>query len=198
MLLQQRKDLVGVPARIAEFDDVAGPGRQRLQKSRQSFEVQRPARRQLEEHGTERGVQVTGALQKAVDRLVRILELFHVRQEPAGLDGVDKSRRCLTCPFTECRCFGESVEGVVDLHGVEPRGIVVKPAIQRQLVRIEVSAPVLLLPARTSHAGNRVVPGTPGHAGRPAPRAVHHSPTTTADRRPAAVTGQRRHAPQTC
>ena len=52
----------------------------------------------------------------------------------------------------ERRFLRKAIEAVVDFDRVEDRGVMVEPALLRQVVRIEVAAPVLVLPSRAPDA----------------------------------------------
>ena len=58
---------------------------QRLEKRAQALEINGPTTRELEQHRPEFLGQPTGVLQKALQWLLRILQLPHVRQVAARL-----------------------------------------------------------------------------------------------------------------
>src|SRR5207249_1689093 len=82
----QLENIFYQPALIAEFDDVLMPFREIGKEVLKSIQVQLPARRQLIEDRPEMLAQLFGALEQGVKRLLRVLQLLHVRQEAAGLD----------------------------------------------------------------------------------------------------------------
>src|SRR4029079_3046679 len=86
------------------------------------------------------------------DRLLGILQLFHVRQEAAGLDGELELRRRTAGPGGERRALGQPVEAVVDFDGIERPRVVLEPARLGQLRGIEIALPVFVLPARAPYA----------------------------------------------
>jgi hypothetical protein len=58
--------------------------------------------------------------EQPLQRLLRITEPFHVRQEAAGLDGEEKICGHSSAPRRERSAFGKTVEGIVHLDGIEP------------------------------------------------------------------------------
>ena len=135
--------------------------------------VEFPARRELVEDGAEMAAERAGAAEEPIDRLFGVLQLLHVRQEAAGLHGEEESARRPRGPGGERRFVGQAIEAVVDLDGVEDRGVVVEPALLRQVIRVEVAAPVLVLPSgatdphrvQTRPSGSAVASGKPGQYG---------------------------------
>src|SRR4051812_12516914 len=84
-----------------------------------SRDVNLPSRRQLIEHRTEMWPELARALEEALERLLRILELLHMGQEPAGLDREEKFFRCTLGPPCERGCLRQAIEAVVDFDRVE-------------------------------------------------------------------------------
>src|SRR4051812_14439476 len=126
--------------------------RKRVEKDAQPLDVDRPVGRQLKQHRTERPTETIGASEEAMERLLRILQLLHVGQEAARLDRVGEPARRAASPRGEGRRIRKAVEGVVDLDGVEMRRVMLKPLPLRHAARIEIAAPVLVLPPGTADA----------------------------------------------
>src|SRR5215210_6320166 len=82
--------LICIPAWVPELNDVANPLGKDLQKVLQSSTVDLEVRRQLVEHRAETTPQRLHPAEQACDRLLRILELFHVGQVSTRLDRVDE------------------------------------------------------------------------------------------------------------
>src|SRR4029079_17256500 len=89
--------------------------------------VHPPTRRQLIEHRPEMRAEAAHAREKPRDRLPGILQLLHVRQEAAGLDGELELRRRTAGPRGERRALGQPVEAVVDFDGIERPRVVLEP-----------------------------------------------------------------------
>jgi len=154
--LEQRVDLVAVPARIAELDRVAARARKRLQERREAFDVDRPSRRQLIQDRSERARETLRAGEEQPDRIGRILQLLHVRQVAARLHRVDEPARRAVRPPGEGFRFGEPIERVVDLDGIEPLSVIRQPPGLGELSRIKITAPMRILPARATDTYVRI------------------------------------------
>src|SRR5580765_5263618 len=115
--VQQREGAVVVPARIAKFNGVQTVGWQRLEEGLEPFEIAHPARRQLVKHRTQPAAQTARPREQARDGGVGILQLLHMSQVTARLDGVDELRWNTAAPSRKRRSVGQPVEGVVDLDG---------------------------------------------------------------------------------
>lgn len=148
--MEKVEHAVVVPARVAELDNVAISPREHLQECLESLQIHRPAGRQLIQDRSEPGTEMDGTLEKSGDRLFGILELLQMGQEPAGLHRVHEPPGCLIAPPGECRGIGQLVEAVVDLNRIERPGIVCEPLGDGELSRVEVAAPVAILPAGTA------------------------------------------------
>src|SRR5215212_8973128 len=85
--------------------------------------------------------------EKSVERLLRPSELEIVRQKPVALYRVDKSLGRLLSPGIECFRLAQLVERVVDLDRVERPGVMLEPAVDRQVFWIKQAAPMLIVPA---------------------------------------------------
>ena len=125
--LEQLEHVVVVPAWFTELDHVLPPLRKRSDERGQPLDVGRPVGRELVQNRAERPLQALCPLKQTMNRLRRILELFHVSQKPTGFHGIQKARRCLFPPRGECQRLGEAVERVVDLDSIELRRVVRKP-----------------------------------------------------------------------
>src|SRR3954447_19697613 len=75
-----------------------------------------------------------------------------MRTERAELQRVDEPWRRLRAPRVRGRRWRQSVEGVVELDGVEQRRVVLEPALRRHAGRIDHAAPVLVHPSRATDA----------------------------------------------
>jgi hypothetical protein len=84
--------------------------------------------------------EVPHVVKRPFERLLRVLQLLHVRQKPARLDRVPEAGRRLLSPFLERFGRGPPVEGVVDLDRVEDTRVLREPAPCRELSRIEITA----------------------------------------------------------
>src|SRR6185503_17086330 len=116
----------------------------------EAVNIDSPPGGELVKDWPERRAQHSGTPEQAVDWLGRVLQLLHVRQEPACFDRVEKARGRFRFPGLEGRCVGQSIKGVVDLDRVEARAIVGEPSGLWQVGRIERSAPMSILPTRTA------------------------------------------------
>ena len=123
----------------------------------EAFEVQRPAWRKLVEDRTERRTQFFCPRKEQIERSLRILQLFHVRQETAGLHGKREPSRGGGTPSPEHVSARKAVEGVVDLDRIEVRRVMAEPPRGGEPGRIEVAAPVTVLPAGTADENARVL-----------------------------------------
>ena len=128
--------------------------RQRAEEMAQPFEIERPARRQLVQHGPKRRAQRRGVLEETLKGLLGILQLLHVREEPARLDREQEAGRGALAPAAERVRLGQPVEAVVDLDGVERRGVAREPLARAQVGGVEVPLPMLVLPAGTADSNH--------------------------------------------
>jgi hypothetical protein len=71
---------------------------QSLQKVLQPGLVEFPARRELVQNGAKMSPERTHTSEEAFERLFRILQLLHMREETAGLDGEQEAGRCALSP----------------------------------------------------------------------------------------------------
>src|SRR5438105_8857206 len=82
----------------------------------QTVKVEVPASRKLEQHRTELLTEPSRVVQQALQRLLGILELLHVREVAAGFDCEDESLRGFSSPQLEGLARWELVIAVVDLQ----------------------------------------------------------------------------------
>src|SRR2546423_1675740 len=125
---QEIVDAFVVPTRIPEFDDMAIRARQRAQEDLEALQVQRPPRRQLIEDRAQPRAELLRVLEESRQRILGVLQLLHVREEPAGLDGVEKMRRRLLAPFRKRPGRRQAIKAVVDLDRIECQRVVREPA----------------------------------------------------------------------
>ena len=148
MTAEQVIDAWVVPAGVAEFHRMAIRLRQRLQELFEAFEIERPLWGQLiQGPDLETCPERLDPVEQSRDRLIGVLQLLHVREETAGLDRIHEMLRCLFGPAGERRFFWKAVEGVVDFDRIKAHRIVSKPEGLREIGRIKVAPPVLVLPA---------------------------------------------------
>src|SRR5574341_2060602 len=118
---------------------LAGEGLQEPVEPRQ-VEVKCP--RQLKQHGAEGVCEVPGAVEEGPQGLLDVFEPLHVGDEPAGLDGKDKTLGNALAPRHKRLLCGEPVERVVQLDGVELLGVEGEPLVVGELTRVEQLAPM--------------------------------------------------------
>src|SRR5438067_2591194 len=150
MPIQQRDHIVRVPRRLAEFDGMSPRARQRFEKFLESFEVHRPSRRQLIQDGTERRAEALRAREEQPERLLRLLQLLHVREKTARLHGIHEPARRSPGPCGERRRRGKAIKGVVHLDRIEMLSVILEPAALRELRGIKIALPMPVLPARAA------------------------------------------------
>lgn len=124
--------------------------RQRDQKFLQTLQVDLPCGGQLEENRAEAFLQSFDLEHEFLERLFGILQFAIVRDVAAGLDGKTEIGWRLIAPSSLSFGGGQAVKAVVDFYGVETIGIPAQHAIRAQIGRIERSAPMLVVPARSS------------------------------------------------
>ena len=71
-----------------------------------------------------------------------------MRDEPTGFHREDKARRRQLPPALKGFLFGETVKAVVDLNRIEFARIPREHFGRREPLRVEISQPVLIMPAR--------------------------------------------------
>src|SRR6185312_8049463 len=108
-----------VPAVLAKFERVAMLSGKHGNKLFQPFGIHRPMRWQLEEYRTKLLAQCFGGREKVLERISRILQLLHVRDETRSLHRETKIfGRCLA-PGGKCLCLRKPVKTIVDFNCVE-------------------------------------------------------------------------------
>ena len=172
--LQHGVDVLVQPARVAELDRPALAARRGGEEAVEPRGVGLPVRRQLDEDGAEGRAQLAGDLEEALDRFVRILEALDVAAVAAEFQGVFEALRRGLAPVPEGLRPRQVVEGVVDLDAVELAGVVLEPALLRQVLRVEGALPVRVLVAGGADAE---VGGLAGHGWIPGlATACHRGP----------------------
>src|SRR5687767_12664427 len=99
--------------------------------------------------------QGTHAAEEAVQWLLWILQLLHMRKESAGLHRIHETGRRTFGPARKRRFLRETVKAVVDFNRVKPGRVMFEPACLRQLGGIEVAAPMFVFPSGASDARGR-------------------------------------------
>src|SRR5215218_4118317 len=148
VLSEEPVDLVGEPARMAEFEAMAAR-RQSRESAREALVVPVEVARKLPQDRAH-----LRRLAKRLDPLVEALysrshvrQPLHVREEATCLDSEQESWRRPFHPAGDGRARGQTVEGVVDLDGVEERRVMLEPAALGKALRIDTLAPVGVVPA---------------------------------------------------
>ena len=159
--LHRVSNLRAVPRRLTEFDDVSRAPRERSHEVTESIDVDPPPWRQLIEDRTEMAPQTSKPREQPLERLLGILQLLHMRQEPARLHREFKTSRHAAGPREKRPALRQPIKAVIDLDRVETCRVVRQPARRRHIHRIQLAAPVPVLPARASNAGTRPTRGTP-------------------------------------
>src|SRR2546429_4824540 len=90
------------------------------------------------------------ALVEPLDALAEIGQPLDVGQVAARLEGEQEVLGCLLDPAGDRVRAGQTVEGGIDLDGVEERRVVLEPAARRQRPRGYEGAPGPVGPARAS------------------------------------------------
>src|SRR5688572_3743561 len=124
--------------------------RQRCQKVFEAKEVYGPVRRQLVQHRPKMRSEVLRTIEKTRDWFLWILQLLHMGEKATGLDCIQKPPRRLVTPLCERPRLRQSVEAVVELDSIEAQHVMGKPARLRQLGRVELVTPMLILPTTAS------------------------------------------------
>src|SRR2546423_12524566 len=150
---QERERILAEPRGVAWLERVTPPSRRdHLEESLRSRFIELHARRQLHEH--DRGLRAEPRERpvRALDAVPLDVETLDVRDEAVELYGVHEIVRDGPAPFLERLLFGLPVEGVVQLDGVEAARVVLEPLRGREILGIEASLPVFVLPARSPDA----------------------------------------------
>ncbi len=116
---QQLKHRRHMPTLVAKLKHVLVTTRQRLDKLRQSFQIQLPTRRQLKQNRSQLLAQTIRSQKKLRRRTLRILQLLHGCDETTRLHCETESGRRRLSPVVESLRRRQSIEAVVDLDRVE-------------------------------------------------------------------------------
>lgn len=160
---QKRERVLREPRGIARLDRVPPAlRRDHLEEPLCALFIELHSRRQLHENdcglGPEAGERAVRALDAvaldavALDAVALDVQALDVRDEAVELHGVDEIVRDGPTPFLERLLSGLPVEGIVELDRIEGARVVPEPFRRREILRIEASLPVLVLPARRTHA----------------------------------------------
>lgn len=106
-----------------------------------------PARWQLEQDRAELVAQEGGPVQECPERLPGLLELLHVGEISAGLDGEKKVPGNLTSPCLHGFLCRQPVEGVVDFDRPEFFAIIVEEIAAPQVFGIKDPHPMPVMPS---------------------------------------------------
>src|SRR6185369_3536617 len=131
-----------LPIWIAHLDgppEVRAGGREELVEARG---VASPSGRQLDEGGSRGRAEATHALHVVRQPRRRVAQLHAVRSERPELQRVLEAGWRLAGPLVDRRERRESVEGVVELDGVEQGGVVLEPPPLWQVPWVHDAAPV--------------------------------------------------------
>src|SRR6185312_13899757 len=130
-----------------------GVPRQQRQEAFEPPGVEGHGRRKLPENGAQLRPQPQQALgEEGRQRLLDVLELFHMRDKAGALDGKDEILGRLGDPAPEARRRLQRIEGTVDLDGAEAPAGMSEPEPLRQARRIEAPAPGGIDPAGDADA----------------------------------------------
>src|SRR5579862_3985959 len=124
---------------------------QRLEELSEAVIIPMKAGRELPQDRPGTRFQLIGALEEAGDALGRVFQALDVGDEAAALDGEPETFRRALPPTFEGLRFGQTVEGVVDLDGVETLGVELEPGALRQAFGIKDLAPMVVDPARAAN-----------------------------------------------
>ena len=150
MLLQQAVNIVDEPSLIAEFERATNILGEFFQKCRECGNLGFEIRRQLEQH---RAKPMRGA--KRIDRAKKYFREFglfqaqQMRDAHVRLEREHESRGGRADPTLQSRRRWEAAERVVDLHRVQPAGVVFQEIFLGKLGRVKVR-----LPRRISETGS--------------------------------------------
>jgi hypothetical protein len=151
--VEQRKDSVVVPARVAKLhcmNPVRPYASEILEEILQTVEVDRPVRRQLIQDRAEMRTEMLCPVEEPHEWIVRVFQLLHMGKETARLDRIQEVAGRPLPPFVESRSLRQSVERVVDLDSIEVQRVMGEPTSLGQLRRIEAAPPMAVLPSRTA------------------------------------------------
>src|SRR5262249_8293804 len=83
-------------------------------------------------------------------------QFLHVGQKSAGFYREDEALRHSPSPAVKRRGLREAVEGVVDFYGIESFRVILEPLVQWEFPRVEIAAPVAILPPGAADKNGRV------------------------------------------
>jgi hypothetical protein len=148
-IAQGAEHILVVPTRMPELDRMLDAHRigQHGKKPLEAIDILRHLPWQLVQHRAQLRSQLAGTAEETLHRLVRILQLLHVRQETTGFYREQKPCGHSRAPLREHTLIRQAIKAVVDLDGVELPGVILEPLALRNLDRIEVTAPMPILPA---------------------------------------------------
>ena len=160
---KHRQDLVGHAELVPELDDVRErtdarpvvPGRVRGQgfdEGGEPLNVGHPPRWQLIQDGPEPRAEMLCVLEQPIHRLGGVLQLLHVRQVAAGLDGKQETRRNPAGPVRERLRRGQPIERTVHLDAVEHLRVRLEPEASRHVRVVEPRSPVRVVPTRAAYS----------------------------------------------
>src|SRR5262249_20939746 len=149
VIAQQAKDVVVVPAGVAELEGIAMAARQHRKEGREPLAVLGELRRQLEQHRADLGRQRREPRLQEIDRVLAFLaEPFPMRDEFRRLPGEAEIAWRLGAPGAHRVERRRTVERAVDLGGRKLRGVPGEPILLRHGLWVEPAAPAVISPAR--------------------------------------------------
>src|SRR6188474_358816 len=93
----------------------------------QTLTVELPTGWKLIENRAEVFTECVHPAEQSIQRLLWVLQLFHVRQEPAGFHTVKKSARSALRPGGEGAGLWQSIKSIVDFNRVKNLCVVLEP-----------------------------------------------------------------------
>src|SRR5256886_3164396 len=150
---QERERVLAEPRRIARLDRVAPPTRRdHLEEPLRARFVELHSRGELDEYDRGLRPETRERSVGALDAVALDAQTLEMRDEAVELHRVDEIVGDGTAPLLEGLLLGLPVEGIVELDRVERPRVIVEPLRRREILRIEASLPVLVLPARCPDA----------------------------------------------
>src|SRR5690606_8915747 len=99
--IEQGEDFVGVPRRLAKFEDVGNVLGHQPKEALQPLQVKAKPRWKLVEDRPQGRPEMTERIHHPAQRCLTILQLLGLRQEAVRFDRITKSCRCLFAPGIE-------------------------------------------------------------------------------------------------